>query len=190
MAITRGVTWNGFASAGAIAGCFLLARFWLRMAPHDEAAGDQITGFGPSVASSGQPSASNCAPSPDDVLCTATYEQVPLTVLSFDALNDSASDVRRSNFSGDVAIVTAVQPFFPLGTAVDESEPFFTSTLHAAPAAASITSTIPSSRRFISRSPREPPARPLRVARRHLLTVCPDRCRGRLSDQRPSNRWL
>src|SRR3989442_8739108 len=58
MAITSGVSWKGLASLGAMGGWPWSARRWLTTAPHDDAAGDQITGLGPLVASSGHPVAS------------------------------------------------------------------------------------------------------------------------------------
>src|SRR5437763_10479345 len=75
MAITRGVTWMGLASAGAIAGWPWSARRWLTTAPHDDAAGDHTTGRGPFAGSSGQPEASRSAAAPDDLLSTFTVEQ-------------------------------------------------------------------------------------------------------------------
>src|SRR5437868_14765182 len=42
MAITSGVSWIGFASEGASGGWPWSVRRWLTIAPHDDAAGDQI----------------------------------------------------------------------------------------------------------------------------------------------------
>src|SRR5436309_14497223 len=68
MAMTSGVSWMGLASAGAIAGWPWSARRWLTTAPHEDAAGDQITGPGAFVASSAHPVASRSAAAPVHLL--------------------------------------------------------------------------------------------------------------------------
>src|SRR5687768_7555671 len=67
MAITSGVTMNGLASGSVMARPPLAVRRWFTTAPHERAAGDQITGRGPFAASSGQPLVSRSAPTPDDM---------------------------------------------------------------------------------------------------------------------------
>ena len=73
---------NGFASVGTIAGCCFCASRSFTTPPHELAAGDQITGFGPFVASSVHPSDSSDAPTPDDTFVTCTNEHLPSTLLS------------------------------------------------------------------------------------------------------------
>src|SRR6478735_3423678 len=99
IAMVSGVSMNGWASVGAIAGWPWSARRWLRMAPHDEDAGDQITGRGPSVFSS-HPPASNVWAAPDAFRWGRTKTHLPST-LSPSWLKDFASALRRSIFSGD-----------------------------------------------------------------------------------------
>ena len=67
MAMTSGVFMNGVPWL-AIAVLPCADRFWSRMAPHELAAGDQMTGLGPSACSSVQPSVSSCMAPPDDLL--------------------------------------------------------------------------------------------------------------------------
>src|SRR5437773_12520936 len=101
---------NGLASAGASADRPCAARALLRTAPHADAAGDQITGFGALTCPSGQSSTSNCSAWPDDTLLTATPKQVPPIFACFDELNDLARSLNRAIFSGDEATSTRVQP--------------------------------------------------------------------------------
>src|SRR2546423_6004333 len=117
MAITRGVSWMGLASLGAIAGWPLSASRWLRMAPHDDAAGDHTTGRGPSALSS-QPLASALAARPEDLLFTLTKTQLPLLLASALPLKLRASAVSRSPFSGEVAMLTWTHPL-PLPPVAD-----------------------------------------------------------------------
>ncbi len=113
MAMTRGVSMNALASVGAMAGWPAVDSRWLRTAPQAEDAGDQITGRGPLVASSGQPSTSSDIPTPDDLRWTRTNAHRPLGLASSDELNVRARSVSSSTFSGDTAMSMAVQP---LGT--------------------------------------------------------------------------
>ena len=79
------------------------------MAPQALDAGDQITGLAPLVASSGQPSASSCIASPEDLRSTRTKVQPP-SLAAGEALNRRARSVNSSTFSGDDATSTVVQP--------------------------------------------------------------------------------
>src|SRR6476659_4988491 len=107
MAIVSGVNMNGLAEC-TIAGLPWSARRWLRIAPHDVAAGDQMTGRGPSLLSSHEV-ASRVMAAPDDLLCGRTKIQPPSTLADADPLNCLASEVIRSNFSGETAMSTVVQ---------------------------------------------------------------------------------
>ena len=88
-------------------------RRWLRIAPQALDAGDQITGRGPLVASSGQPSVSSDIPTPDDVRLTRTNAHRPPGLDSSEALKVRARSVSSSTFSGDTAMSMAAHP---LGT--------------------------------------------------------------------------
>src|SRR5688572_5979719 len=112
MAITSGVSMNDLAPAGATALSPLLASCWFTTAPQELAAGDQMTGFGPSAASSVQPLTSAVAPAPEDLRCTRTTTQPPSRAPSLE-LKVAASSVSSSTFSGELATSTAAQP---LGT--------------------------------------------------------------------------
>src|SRR3954469_19536017 len=103
MAMTSGVRMNGRALVGATGGWPLAARALFTTAPHAEAAGVQMTGCGASVSVAVQPLARNCSPAPEFTFVTRTNEHLPSTLFSFDLLNDVASVVSRSNFSGDDA---------------------------------------------------------------------------------------
>src|SRR5437870_4039839 len=104
MAITRGVSCRDLALAGTMGRWPLSARRWLTTAPHELAAGDQITGRGPLVASSGQPLASRSAATPEDLFSTFTSQPfLPAAALS---LNWLASLVSSSTFSGELATST------------------------------------------------------------------------------------
>ena len=67
IAITSGVTMNDTGSSGAIGASPASASRWFKIAPQLDAAGDQITGRGPSTAScaSVQPSARRVVAPPD-----------------------------------------------------------------------------------------------------------------------------
>src|SRR5437870_971367 len=108
MAMTSGVSMNGF-DAGAIGGCPASARFWLRMAAHELAAGDHTTGRGPLPPGSGQPPASSCMAVPEAFFSTRTTTQ-PLALAAGLWLKRRASVVRRSIFSDDTAMSTGVHP--------------------------------------------------------------------------------
>ena len=99
-------------AVGATAFSPLLASCWLTTAPHELAAGDQMTGFGPSTVSSCQPLTRAVAPAPDDLRCTRTTTHPPSRALSL-SLKLAASSVRSSTFSGELATSTAAHP---LGT--------------------------------------------------------------------------
>src|SRR5215213_2244447 len=98
MAMTRGVRMNG-RDAGACAGRPATESLWLRIAPHALEAGDQMTGFVPLLASSGQPSERSCMASPEDLRSTRTNEQPP-SLAADDPLNRRARSVNSSTFSG------------------------------------------------------------------------------------------
>src|SRR5689334_8750731 len=109
MAITSGVSMNGLASPGTIAGCWRCASRSLTTPPHELADGDHTTGLGPFACSSLHPSESNVAAAPEDTFVTRTNEHLPSTLLS-PSLKLLANSVRRSSFSGDVATGTCVHP--------------------------------------------------------------------------------
>src|SRR5437870_3246030 len=103
IAIVNGVTRKGF-PVPTMGGWPVSARCWSTMPPHDDAAGDQITGFGPCAASS-QFVYRSCAARPDDLLCGRTNTQPPPATLALsEPLNDLAKAVIRSPFSGDTAM--------------------------------------------------------------------------------------
>ena len=108
MAITRGVRMNAF-DGGARSGWFLSRRFWLRMAPQALDAGDHTTGLGPLTSTLGQPSASSCIPTPEDLRCTRTTAQPPFFAAS-ELLKLRARSVSSVTFSGDTAMSTASHP--------------------------------------------------------------------------------
>src|SRR4051812_1512345 len=116
MAMTSGVRMNGRGLVGATGGWPLAASALLTTAPHADAAGVQITGCGTSVSVVVHPLARNCSPAPEFTLATRTNEHLPSTLFSLDLLNEVARVVSRSNFSGDDATSTTVQP---LGVLVD-----------------------------------------------------------------------
>src|SRR4026209_2486953 len=95
MAMTSGVTMNG-CPVPTIAGWLVSERRWLTMPPHDVAAGDQITGLGPSVASF-QFVYSSCAAAPDDFLCGRTNTQWSPCLAAGDVLNALAMFAIRSD---------------------------------------------------------------------------------------------
>src|SRR5687768_7151880 len=121
MAMTSGVRMNG-RDAGACAGRPATESFWLRMAPQALDAGDQITGFVPLLASSGQPSARSCIASPDDLRSTRTNVQPP-SLAAGELLNRRARSVNSSTFSGDDATSTVVQFLGAVCPSPPESEP-------------------------------------------------------------------
>src|SRR3954468_3384673 len=111
MAKVSGVRMAGLASAAAMAGCPCPDSALFSTPPHAEAAGVQMTGLATVVADSGHPAASCCSAAPDDTLSTCTLTQpTPAGLASFDLLKAVASVVIRSNFSGDDATSTWVQP--------------------------------------------------------------------------------
>ena len=69
-----------------------------------------MTGRGPLVASSGQPSTSSDIPTPDDLRWTRTKAHRPPGLASSDELKVRARSVSSSTFSGDTAMSMAVQP--------------------------------------------------------------------------------
>src|SRR5437868_11606137 len=99
--MTRGVSMNDLNVAGTTACWPLSVRRWLTTAPHALAAGEKITGFGPFVASSGQPWLRSVAWAPDDMLFTCTNTQPPFLAAD-DPLNSWASLVSSSTFSGEL----------------------------------------------------------------------------------------
>src|SRR3954470_20281630 len=101
MAMTSGVSWKGLASAGAIGGWPWSARGWFSTPPHDEAAGDQITGRGLLTWLSGHPFASRSAPAPEETFSILTVAH-PFWCAAGLSLKLRASWVRRSNFSGEL----------------------------------------------------------------------------------------
>src|SRR5205814_5485974 len=113
--------WKGLASAGAMAGWPWSARRWLTTAPHDDAAGDQITGRGPLVASSDHPEAKRSAAAPDDLFSTFTVAHPSLRAAGL-SLNLRASCVSSSNFSGELATSTEAQPLPPAWPPLFEDE--------------------------------------------------------------------
>src|SRR5439155_19704843 len=104
------------------------ASFWFTICPHELAAGDQMTGLGPSVASS-QFEYSNCAAAPDDFFCGRTKMQSLPSLASGDLLNDLARSVMRSIFSGDTDMSTTTQSPGSPRSAPD----FGFASVHAAP---------------------------------------------------------
>ncbi|MEI2698294.1 MAG: hypothetical protein V9E94_08070 [Microthrixaceae bacterium] len=71
MAMTSGVSMKGVGSAGAMGSSPASLRRWFRIVPHELAAGDQITGRGPSAASS-HPSVRAVAAPPEALERTST----------------------------------------------------------------------------------------------------------------------
>ena len=69
-----------------------------------------MTGRGPLVASSGQPSTSSDIPTPDDLRWTRTNAHRPPGLASSDELKVRARSVSSSTFSGDTCMSMAVHP--------------------------------------------------------------------------------
>ena len=108
MAMTSGVSMNGVGSSGAIGGSPSSASRWLKIVPQLLDAGDQITGRGPSTASS-HPSASAVVAAPEDFERTSTNTHSPSIRASSESLNDAASSVSSSIFSELTAVSTVTQ---------------------------------------------------------------------------------
>ncbi len=121
MAMTSGVFMNGVPWP-AMAGSPWSASRWSRMAPQPLAAGDQMTGRGPSADSS-HPSASSCMAAPEALVLGRTNTHAPSASV-FVALKSLASSVSRSIFSEETATSTTTQsPGSPNSSWETSSEP-------------------------------------------------------------------
>ena len=149
MAITSGVSMNDGASSGAMAAAPPEPRRWLRMAPHDRAAGDHTVGNGPSV-DSFHPAASAWAAAPDAFLVIVTNARffAPDASVNVDVFLSSlkvrASSLSRAIFSDETVTVIGTRPF---GVAPPAEVSLLFLTVHAdraiAPARARVTARDP-----------------------------------------------